>query len=322
MLKINEFISKNLPLLILLMAIFTYLSPYYWKVYPWVPSLLLGIVIFFTGISMDVSSIKAIKTKKRELFIATFLKWTLTVLISIALAHLFFSEKPEIAAGFILSGVVPSATAATLYTFIAGGNTSLVIGASLLDIFVSPVIAPLSMLGLPGNTVSISILSLLKSFVTIVLIPLFTGLVLQRSVPSLVVHSKSITKFGSSISLLLIIHTLVGSGKETISTELGTLPILLIVTFVQVVLPMFLAYFIARKLSINEEDSRAIFFQVGLCNTALAAILAYEFIGNLAAVAPILNMIINLSMGAFFANYFSTKQGPLELSTKNREASK
>ncbi|WP_110113072.1 bile acid:sodium symporter [Bacillus sp. CGMCC 1.16541] len=306
--QLNEFLSRKLPLLILLMAIGTYVSPYHLNVPSSVPSLLLGVVIFFTGLSMNVNAIKQIHTKKRELFLATLLKWTLTVFLSIGLAYAFFSHKPDLAAGIILSGVVPSATAATLYTFLAGGTTPLVISASLVDIFISPIVTPLSMMGLSSQEVSISIWSLLQSFFFIVLLPLGAGLLVQRMIPTLVTHSKSVTKLGSSVALLLIIHTLVGSGKDAISSEIGSMPLLAAVTFVQVIGPMLLAYYIAKILNVQEADARAILFQVGLCNTALAAILAFEFISELAAIAPIVNMIFNLSLGALFANHFAKKE--------------
>ncbi|MBU8878738.1 bile acid:sodium symporter [Bacillus sp. FJAT-29790] len=302
---VAEFISKRLPILIVLMAISTYLSPVYWKVSSWVPSLLLGVVIFFAGISMNITAIKGIRTKRRELLLAVLLKWTLTVMISVGLAHIFFSSHSEIAAGIILSGTVPSATAATLYTFLAGGNASLVIAASLADIVISPIVTPFSILGLSGNHVSISFLNLLQSFIFIVVLPLGAGLAVQRGFPQFANHSKSITRFGSSLSLLLIIHTIVGNGAESIRMELGLLPLIVFVTFVQVVFPMLAAYVIAKKLSIGEQDARAILFQVGLCNTALAAILAFKFIGELAAIAPIVNMIINLSVGSLISNHFA-----------------
>ncbi|MFC0271779.1 bile acid:sodium symporter family protein [Metabacillus herbersteinensis] len=304
---IGEIFSNRLPLLIVLVAICTYLSPVYWNAASWVPSLLLGVVIFFTGISMNIVAIKGIRTKKRELFLAALLKWTLTVVVSIGLAYIFFSSNPEIAAGIILSGTVPSATAATLYTFLAGGNTSLVIASSLIDIAISPIVTPISMLGLSGSQVSISFFSLLQSFLFIVVLPLGAGLFIQRLSPQLATHSKSITRLGSSLSLLLIIHTIVGNGTEAISNELGLLPLIVFATFIQVVFPMAAAYFIARRLSIGEKDARAILFQVGLCNTALAAILAFEFIGELAAIAPIVNMIINLSVGSLISNHFAKK---------------
>lgn len=304
---VNGFLSSKLPLLIVLVGVCTYFSPIYWNAPSWVPGLLLGIVIFFTGLSMNIAAIKGIRTKKRELLIATLLKWTLTVLVSIALAYLLFSSKPEIAAGFILSGTVPSATAATLYTFLAGGNTALVIASSLIDIAISPIATPLSMVGLSGNHVSISFFSLIQSFLFIVVFPLGLGLSIQRLFPRLITHSKSITSFGSSLSLLIIIHTIVGDGTEAIGKELGSLPLIVLATTIQVVLPMLAAYYIAKKLAVVEEDARAILFQVGLCNTALAAILSFEFIGELAAIAPIVNMIVNLSVGSMIANYFIKK---------------
>ncbi|MDQ0244161.1 BASS family bile acid:Na+ symporter [Bacillus fengqiuensis] len=303
--RFNELLSKRLPLLIVLTAVGTYLSPIYWKVSSWLPSFLLGVVIFFTGLSMNIEAIKEIRTKKRELILATILKWTLTVFISVGLAYMFFSSKPDIAAGLILSGTVPSATAATVYTFLAGGNTSLVIASSLLDVVISPIVTPFSMMGISSEQVTISFLSLLQSFLLIVIFPLSIGLFFRRMAPQSAAYSKSITKLGSSISLLLIVHTITGSGKEAISSEIMLLPLIAIATFIQVTLPMGTAYYIAKKFKVKEEDARATLFQVGLCNTALAAILAFKFIGELGVIAPILNMIFNLSLGALIANRFA-----------------
>ncbi|MBM4763831.1 bile acid:sodium symporter [Bacillus sp. B15-48] len=308
---LTEFLSRRLPLLILIVSIITYFSPYYLQTPAWIPSFLLGVVIFFTGLSMNVAAIRGIKSKRKELFIATFLKWTLTVFVSIFIAYVFFSSYPEIAAGIILSGTVPSATAATLYTFLAGGNTSLVIAASLIDVAISPIITPLSMLGLSTTTISISFFDLLKSFILIVILPLSAGILIQRVFPQSADYSKSATKFGSSLALLLTVHIIVASGKEAIQQELFLLPFITIAVFIQVVFPMIAAYFIAKKLSIGEADARATLFQVGLCNTALAAILAFEFIGEFAAIAPIINMIINLSTGSYIANFFAKKNREL-----------
>lgn len=305
MISISNFLSARLPLFIVLMAAGTYFSPIHLKIATWFPSFLLGVIIFFAGLSMNIDSLKNIRRKTRELLLATLLKWTLTVSISIGLAYLFFSAKPGIAAGLILAGTVPNATAATVYTFLAGGNTSLVIAASLVDIVISPIVAPAAMLGLLSEQISISFFSLLQSFILIVILPLGTGLVIQRSFPPFATYSKTVTRLGSSLALLLIVHTLVGSGKAVISSELGILPLLAFATLIQVILPMTAAYFIAKKLHVHEEDARSMLFHAGLCNTALAAILAFGFIGEIGAIAPILNMIFNLSIGAFVSNWFA-----------------
>lgn len=238
--KIIDFITKRLPFLILLSAIFTYFSPVHWETEAWIPSMLLGIVIFFTGLSMKTSSVKEIMSKKREIFVVTFLKWTLTVGVSMILAYTFFFHEPEFSAGIILSGTVPSATAATLYTFLAGGNIILVIAANFLDTLISPFVTMLAMMNLPG-TVSIAFLDLLKSFIFIVILPLSAGILIQFFQPKIVNYSKDLTRFGSSISLILIIHIIVGSGKEAITSRVDSLLLLIAVTLVQVVFPMMVA---------------------------------------------------------------------------------
>lgn len=307
--KIADWMSKKLPLLIVLAAAGAYFLPVLVHPPVWLPSFLLGVVIFFAGLSMDVQAFKQIRRKKNVLLMITLLKWTLTVSVSVALAHLLFSDYPDIAAGLVLAGTVPSATAATVYTFLAGGNASIVVAASLLDVAISPVVTPLAMMGL-GSEVTMSFLDLLTTFLLIVVIPMAAGLLIQRSAPKLKVYSRSVTKLGSSAALLVIVYTLVGDGKQAIASELDIIPLVAAATFVQVVVPMAAAYWLARVFKMEEADARAALFQVGLCNTALAAILAFQFIGELGTVAPIFNMIINLSIGALTANRLAASAIP------------
>ncbi len=301
------FLSKNLSYFILLTAILTYFSPISWAAPSWIPSVFLGFVILFTGLTMDTSAIRRITSKKKELFITVLLKWTSTLFISAGLGYLFFASHPEIAAGVILTGAVPSATAATLYTFMAGGNVPLVIVSSLLDVAISPVLAPLALLGLDGGQISISFLSLLKSFMIIVIIPLSAGLTLQRIFPGLPARSTYVAKAASSGSLLVVIHTLMASGKHYMADNLDLLPLLIFVMILQTVLPMIVNFTIASIVFRYPEDAKAALFQTSVNNAALAGIIAFEFFGGLAAMAPILGLILNLAIGAQIANFFSTR---------------
>ncbi|MGM9923580.1 MAG: bile acid:sodium symporter family protein [Bacillus sp. (in: firmicutes)] len=305
--KTTEFISKQLGILILLVSVITYFSPWHLEAPSWVPRLFLGLVIFFTGLSMNTDALKEIRNKKKELIITVLLKWTVTVFVSIALAHIFFSSHAELAAGLILTGAVPSATAATLYTFIAGGNVSLVIASSLLDVALSPIIAPLAMVGLETKAFSISFFSLLQSFMIIVIIPILAGIALQRIFPQLPHRSVHVTKLLSPLSLLMVIHLLVGSGKTFITKEISLLPLITLSVLLQTIIPMIINYWIARVAFADECDARAALFQTALCNSALAGILATEFFGGSAAIPPILNLIVSLSIGAQISNYIHHK---------------
>lgn len=308
MIRLAQFFSTNLGILILLMAIYTYFSPYYLEVPSWVPSFFLGIVIFFTGLTMNTTAFKEIHHKKKEFIFIILLKWILALTVSIILAHLFFSTNPELAAGVILTSAVPSATAATLYTFTAGGNTSLVIVSSLLDIAISPIVAPLAILGLETNSIYLSFFDLLQSFSIIVIIPLILGILLQHLFPKLPVQSEHLAKFSSPVSLLIVIHTLTASGKPFIQKEIQLLPVIILVVFLQTVTPLFLSYKITKMYFKHEQDAIAAMFQVSLCNSALAGILALEFLGGLSAIIPVINLIISLAIGAQVANFFSKTQ--------------
>ncbi|WP_163098984.1 bile acid:sodium symporter family protein [Peribacillus alkalitolerans] len=295
-------LSTKLWLLIIIVSILTYYSPFYLQVPTWVPRLFLGMVIFLTGLTMNVDSLRSLRYKKKELLIVTVLKWSVTVLISILLAYSFYSTQPDLAAGTILSGTVPSATAATLYTFVAGGNASLVIAASLLDVAISPIITPLAMLGLAQHQVAISFWDLLQSFFLIVIGPLFLGLSIQRMFPQVTETSPIIIRSGSSLSLLLVIHTLVGDGKDQFHEEWLLLGKMILVSFLQILIPMIIAYYLSRFFTLSDGDTKAVMFQVSLCNTALAAILAFDMIGGAGAIPPTINLIINLSLGALISN--------------------
>ncbi|WP_050615967.1 bile acid:sodium symporter family protein [Bacillus testis] len=302
-----DFFSKYLSSLIPVVAVLTYFSPYVWETGTWVPSLFLGFVIFFTGLSMDTSAIKEIRHKKKEWLITVLAKWTIPVLTGIILALVFFKSYPAIAAGVILTGAVPSATAATLYTFLAGGNISLVIASSLLDVGISPMIAPLAMKAIGAGAISISFISLLRSFAIIVIIPLSAGIALQRLFPQLPHRTVYLTKFLSPLSLLVVIHTLTASVQSYFAEEMRLFPLLIFCCVLQTVIPMAASYWIAKKACMHEADARAALFQVSLPNSALAGILAFEFFGGAGAVAPILSLIINLSIGAQVSSYFSTR---------------
>lgn len=306
--KVIHFLSKNLPILIVFTAVFTYLSPYYWDAPPLIPRILLGTVIYFTGISMNISTLKEIRSKKREILLAALLKYTVMVFLSIALALLFFSSYPDIAAGIILAGTVPAGTTAAVYSLLAGGNVSLVVAGSLIDVVISPIVTPLAMLVLAKAHVSVSFWSLFQSFFLIVVLPLSLGLLTQKNFPKMAFYSKSAAKLGSALAILLIVHTVIGSGKEAIGAHFDLLLLLFVVTFLQVFLAMVLGYYLAKKLRMAESDARAMLFHVGLANTALAAILAYQFLSEAAVIGPIFCMVINLALGAFFANYFAKKE--------------
>ncbi len=305
--NLNIHISKYLPVYITLAAIISYLKPGYFSYFSGSTNFLLGVVLFLAGLSMSLKDLRILKKSFFTISIGLILKWTLTVALSIILSLMFFSDLPDIADGLILTGSVPSGTAATLYTFLAGGNTSLIVSMGILDVFISPVLTPAIMDIFANHGVKVSFLQLASKMFFIVILPIVLGMGINHVYRSLLQKIKGYTKFASSLTIVLIVLTVVSSVSSQISIEFGLLIGITLVVFVQVFLPMVAGYKIAKLLKISKASAIAILFEVGLCNSALAAILALEFFGETAAIPAVINMIINLSLGAIFSNYFANK---------------
>ncbi|WP_164525457.1 bile acid:sodium symporter family protein [Siminovitchia acidinfaciens] len=298
---INHAVTKYLPAWIVISALFAY----------WVPSLfnplmdwtgfMLGFILFLMGLTIPAASISYVFKQPRTVLFGVVFKWTFTVLLTIGLGMLFLRQHHEILAGFILAGSVPSATAASLYTFIADGTVILSITMSVVDTLISPILTPFIMEHAVGHLIPIDYLSLVSQMLMIVLLPILAGMAIKRYLPSFVDRVRPAVRFCSSITLIAIVLSVVAGSQALIKVNLKLLPILILITIAQIILPMIAVFAVSRKLKINPMDSKAILFEAGLCNTALAAILAINHISFLAAVPAVINTVLNLSLGAWIA---------------------
>lgn len=306
-LNVNKHIARYLPVYITIAAILAYLYPDGFSIFMGSTNFLLGFVLFLAGLSMSLQDLKVLKKSFFIMSIGLILKWTLTVTISIILATFFFSKSPDIADGLILTGSVPSGTAATLYTLLAGGNASLIVAMGILDVFVSPFLTPAIMDMFSNSSVSVSFFQLAKKMFFIIILPIIAGMSIHQMYKTSLLKIKGYTKFMSSLTIIIIVLTVVSSVSSKVSIHFSLLISIFMVVFIQVLLPMLAGYKIAILLGIRKTNAIAILFEVGLCNSALAAVLALEFFGELAAIPAVINMVINLSLGAFFSNYFAKK---------------
>lgn len=224
------------------------------------------------------------------------------MLLSVGLGLVFLDQHPDVMAGFILAGSVPSATAASLYTFISHGTVVLSITMSVVDTFISPILTPLIMETAVGHLIPIDYISLVIQMMMIVLLPVLAGMAVQKYLPSWVEVLRPAVRLCSSTTLIAIVLAVVAGSKMLIQENLSLLPLLILATLVQILLPMCLVYVVIKNLGASPSDGRAILFEAGLCNTALAAILAMEHISLLAAVPAVINTVLNLSLGAWMAH--------------------
>lgn len=304
---ISKAVSKYLPLWIALLSLIAYFAPDVFTPIQPLSGFGLGTIFFLMGLTLTAGKLWGVIRQPKRALTGVLLKWTIMVGVSIAIAYLFFRNEAELAAGIILAGTVPSGTSANIYTFIAGGEVALSVTMATLDTFISPFLTPSLLQVSAGRFIPIEFLPLFLTIIYIVLLPLAAGLLIQWKLPKQANAVNPYTGLLSQLALFLVILSVISNAQHALSENLHVLPLVFIAAVIQVCVPMFSGYFIAKRMGLAEKDARSILFHVGICNTALAATLAMEHFGSLAAVPAVANMIVNLLIGASAASVFDNK---------------
>jgi bile acid:Na+ symporter, BASS family len=294
-------ITKFLPLWIVCCAYLGYQFPeWFTGIRNWT-SFALAFILFIMGLTLSRENLKRIITHPKNAIIGVLGKWGVTSGIAFLLANLFFSHQNDLKAGIILAGSVPSGTSANLYSMMANGNVALSVMMSTLDTFVGPFFTPIIMKATVGSVVHVAISPLVLKMVYVVLLPITLGLIIQWKFQEKIASIRSVVPILSSIALLIVDLSVVSNAHDMLFENINLLPKLFLCVFLQITIPMILGYIYSSIFKMPEPERRSIVYEFGICNTALAALLAMDSISPIAAVPAVTNMIVNTSLGALIA---------------------
>ncbi|EST54584.1 hypothetical protein T458_13030 [Brevibacillus panacihumi W25] len=294
-------LTRFLALWILIAAYLAYLFPEQLLFLKNWTSPSLAFILFCMGITLSRESLKQVISRPRNALLGVLGKWTITLGIALVLAFLFFDGHADIQAGIILASSVPSGTSANLYTFMAGGTLALSVMMSAVDTLIGPFLTPLIMKFSVGSVVPVAFLPVFLQMVYVVLLPIALGLWVQWKWEQKLGNIRRVIPILSSVALIIVDLAVVSSAQKSLQENLDILPLLFLCLFLQITIPMAVGYGYAARLGMPEPDRRAVVYEFGICNTALAALLAMDHISPIAAVPAVANMITNISVGALIA---------------------
>nr|WP_240426424.1 bile acid:sodium symporter family protein [Tunicatimonas sp. TK19036]WKN40376.1 bile acid:sodium symporter family protein [Tunicatimonas sp. TK19036] len=270
---------------------------------------LLQIIMFGMGTTMSMQDFAGVVRMPRGVVVGMLCQFTIMPLVGFSLAHLL-GVQPEIAAGIILIGSVPSGLASNVMSYLAKANLALSVTLTALATLLAPLITPLLMAGLAGEFLEISTLSMMIDMMKIVVLPVVAGLIFHH-----VAHGRfrwldeampGVSMFG----IAYIITIITAAGRDAL-LEVGL--ILLVAGIVHNLLGYFLGYWGARLCRLPERDCRTVALEVGMQNGGLASALANE-LGKIATVglAPaIFGPVMNVT-GSILATFWRSKPLPEE----------
>ena len=305
--KILHFIERYFALLVLIVAIVSFLLP---SSFSWIKTssinYLLGFIMFFMGLTLKPNDFKIVFTHPKNVLLGCLSQFTIMPLLAWALVTLFQLPN-ELAVGVILVGCCPGGTSSNVITFLSKGDLALSVGMTAVSTILAPILTPLIVWLLVGTTVDVDVLNMFLSIVQVVIFPIVLGFLVQRFFPK---FNNAILKFlpsCSSLAIISIVACVVSANSEKLHS-VGLIVILVVV--LHNVCGYLLGYIIGRLSRMEREQCIAISVEVGMQNSGLACSLANQHFSALqSATIPgaIFSVWHNIS-GALLSRIFNREK--------------
>lgn len=309
LLKLNKILTSYFAVWVLMISVAAYFYPsVFLPVRPFI-SLLLGIIMFGMGMTLQMEEFKIAFTKPIPVLLGVCLQFLVMPALGFTLAILL--KLPDaLAAGIILVGSCPGGTASNVIVYLSRGNTALSIAMTSVSTLLAPLFTPYLILFYAQRWLPIDPLNLIFSIVKIVLLPVILGLIVKKYLPGLAARAKPFTPSISIIAIVAIIACVVALNVQNILT-MG-LMIFIAVVFYNL-MGICLGYLVALFAGQDQKNCRAIAIEVGMQNSGLGAVLAHtHFTPETALPSAVFSIWHNIS-GAILASIWGRE-------SKNRDS--
>ncbi len=270
---------------------------------------LIQLIMFGMGTSMSINDFAGVVKMPKGVFVGIGGQF----LIMPSLGYFFASIsgfEPEIAAGMILIGCVPSGMASNVITYLAKGNLALSITLTAILTVMAPFVTPVLMKFLAGTFVEINAVAMMWDIFKMVIIPIGLGLLFNKFLAGRAKWLDDAMPLVSMAGIGFIITIITAAGQKSL---LSIGPMLILFVLLHNLFGYFLGYWSGRLFRMSERDCRTLAIEVGMQNGGLASGLAKEM-GKIATVglaAAIFGPMMNIT-GSVLASYWAKKPMPPE----------
>jgi len=267
---------------------------------------LLGVIMFGMGLTLKFDDFKVVFSRPRDVIVGCLAQFTIMPLLAWVLAKTFGLDQ-ALTVGVILVGCCPGGTASNVITYLGKGDLALSVGMTGVSTLLAPILTPLLVLLLAGQSVDVDVVAMFLSILWVVILPIVAGLIVKSLWPSQTEKATAYLPALSSVTICFIVLIIIAANAHKLLT--GGLIIILVV-ILHNVCGLALGYLIGRVLKLAPAKRKAISIEVGMQNSGLASSLAtLHFAAYPMATIPgaLFSVWHNIS-GAIVARYLSNHQ--------------
>ena len=248
----------------------------------------LFLIMFGIGISLKIADFKNIFNDPKAIFIGLIGQLICLPFIAFLLT-IIFKLPAELAVGLIIIALAPGGATSNMYTYLFKGDVSLSVSLtvliSLITPFTIPILASLSMLYFMESSTQfeLPIIKTITQLLLITVIPITLGMFALYRMPVIARKIENTLKWFSVIFLFLIIALIIMKNSENMLSffvQAGA------ATLVLNIAVLMLGYQLGNWAKLNQKQSVAIGFEVGIQNGTLALFVAGTLIGNDSMMIP------------------------------------
>ena len=248
---------------------------------PWV----FAIVTFIGALRIDFNSFRqTIKKPKPILLVMTILR-VLMPLWALIFGRIAFPEDHYTQTGLLLFALIPVGVNSVLWTVMLKGNIALTLSVLLLDTILSPIILPLSILLLTGQSVELDTIGMMMSLLQMIVIPSILGMAINQLTKGKLPKKWNARLAPFSKIGLLIVITINGAtvSENFTNINLRLIAIMSSIAFLAIS-GYVMAWNLARLIKLNEADAKAAVFSGGLRNVSTGIVIAVAHFPAAAAI--------------------------------------
>ena len=168
---ISRQMTRFTALIIVLASIIAFIEP---ATFSWVKGdtqvVVLGIIMLGMGMTLGKEDYQILAQRPLDIFIGAIAQYTIMPLLAIGIAKAF-DLSPGLTLGLVLVGTCPGGVSSNIMSFLAKGDVAFSVGMTTVSTVLAPVMTPLWMTYLVGQTVEMDGWGMFKFMLLVTLLP-------------------------------------------------------------------------------------------------------------------------------------------------------
>ncbi|QEY26352.1 bile acid:sodium symporter family protein [Neisseria zalophi] len=299
-------LTRFTAIVILLAAGVTFIEP---ATFSWVKGdaqvVVLGIIMLAMGMTLGKQDYQILLRRPFDICIGTLAQFTIMPLLAILVAK-SLNLSVGLTLGLVLVGSCPGGVSSNIMSYLAKGDVAFSVGMTTLSTIIAPVVTPLWLTYLVGQTVEMDGWGMFRFMVLVTLMPIAIG-----SICNILFHHQKWFETIRAIMpgvAVLAFACIIGGVAAVFGNQLFESALIAIVAIaIHNFCGYVLGYFSGNLIGANTAKKRTLAIEVGVQNAGLATGLSTKFFPTNAesAIVAAVSTIWHSVSGSVLANLFA-----------------